>query len=135
MHIPCAIIGLGRIGSLLETDPLREKPCTHAGAIVDNPHCRLVGGYDLDPERRIQFSETWKVPTDFSSAEEMLETLHPEILCIATHPDSHAYYVELAAQKNVKSRCVRETPGRFPFTCPADRPTAPFEKDQGPHQP
>lgn len=102
MHIPCAVIGLGRIGSLLEADPLREKPCTHAGAIVDNPHCRLVGGYDLDPERRIQFSETWKVPTDFSSAEEMLEALHPEILCIATHPDSHAYYVELAAQKNVK---------------------------------
>ncbi len=102
MRIPCAIIGLGRIGSLLESDPLREKPCTHAGAIVDNPHCRLVGGYDIDPVRRTQFSETWKVPTDFPSAEAMLDTLQPEIVHIATHPDSHAFYVELAVQKNVK---------------------------------
>ncbi len=102
MRIPCAIIGLGRIGSLLESDPLREKPCTHAGAIEDNPHCQLVGGYDIDPERREQFRETWKVPTDFPSAEAMLETLRPEILHIATHPDSHATYVELAARTNVK---------------------------------
>jgi len=102
MKIPCAVIGLGRIGSLLESDPLREKPCTHAGAIVDNPHCQLVGGYDIDPERRTQFSETWKVPADFPSAEAMLDTLHPQILHIATHPDSHAYYVELAARKNVR---------------------------------
>ncbi|MCX7786598.1 MAG: Gfo/Idh/MocA family oxidoreductase [Spirochaetes bacterium] len=102
MKIPCAIIGLGRIGSLLEADPLREKPCTHAGAIVDNPQCHLVGGYDIDSGRRAQFAETWKVPTDFSSAEVMMDTLHPMIVHIATHPDSHAYYVELAARKNVK---------------------------------
>jgi hypothetical protein len=29
--IKAAIIGLGRIASLLENDTLREKPCTHAG--------------------------------------------------------------------------------------------------------
>lgn len=27
----CALVGLGRIGSSLEKDPLREKPCTHPG--------------------------------------------------------------------------------------------------------
>jgi hypothetical protein len=32
--IPAAIIGLGRIASLLEKDGRREKPCTHAGAIA-----------------------------------------------------------------------------------------------------
>ncbi|GHV88670.1 hypothetical protein AGMMS50267_10300 [Spirochaetia bacterium] len=37
--IPVAIIGLGRIASLLEDDRLREKPCTHAGAITANPDC------------------------------------------------------------------------------------------------
>jgi hypothetical protein len=34
--ISVAIVGLGRIGSLLEEDPRREKPCTHAGAIAAN---------------------------------------------------------------------------------------------------
>jgi predicted dehydrogenase len=102
MQIPCAIIGLGRIGSLLEQDRLREKPCTHAGAIVDNPSCILVGGYDTNPERRRVFSETWRVPADFPSAEGMLEALRPEIVHIATHPDSHASYVEMAARYGVK---------------------------------
>lgn len=102
MKISCAVIGLGRIGSLLESDPLREKPCTHAGAIAENPHCQLVGGYDIDRERSVRFSETWKVPTDFPSAEAMLDTLRPQILHIATHPASHAHYVELAARKNVQ---------------------------------
>ncbi len=102
MQIPCAIIGLGRIGSLLEQDRLREKPCTHAGAIVENPSCILVGGYDTNPERRRIFSETWKVPADFPSAEAMLQALQPEIVHIATHPDSHAFYVEMATHYGVK---------------------------------
>ncbi|MFQ3621892.1 MAG: Gfo/Idh/MocA family oxidoreductase, partial [Spirochaetales bacterium] len=101
MRIPCAIIGLGRIGSLLEQDPLREKPATHAGAIVDNPQCHLLGGYDTNPQRCAEFSSTWGVPADFPSAEAMLRALKPKIVHIATHPDSHAYYTELAAKEGV----------------------------------
>ncbi|MDR2759833.1 MAG: Gfo/Idh/MocA family oxidoreductase [Spirochaetaceae bacterium] len=91
-----AIVGLGRIGSLLEDDPLREKPCTHAGAITADPDCILAAGSDGDGERRRLFAERWGCPV-YADAETMLKETSPDILHIATHPDSHGYYCALAA--------------------------------------
>jgi hypothetical protein len=99
--IQTAIIGLGRIASLLEDDRLREKPCTHAGAITANPECRLAAGADTDPERRRLFAERWGCPV-YADAETMLRTHRPGILHIATHPDSHAHYCTLAADLGVR---------------------------------
>jgi len=102
--INTAIIGLGRIASLLEEDSLREKPCTHAGAITSNEDCVLAAGCDIEEERRLLFSERWKrqepVPV-YRDAEEMLLIHKPQILCIATHPDSHYHYCKLAALNKV----------------------------------
>ena len=95
-----ALIGLGRIASLLEDDPLREKPCTHAGALVATGRCTPVGGMDIDPERRRLFRERWTVPV-FSDAREMVRATRPHILVVATHPDSHEQYVALAAEEGV----------------------------------
>ncbi|ULQ58753.1 Gfo/Idh/MocA family oxidoreductase [Brucepastera parasyntrophica] len=98
--ISAAIIGLGRIASLLEDDPLREKPCTHAGAIAANPDCFLAAGMDISAERRDLFAERWGCPV-YDNAETMLETEKPGIVHIATHPDSHEYYCGLAASRGV----------------------------------
>ncbi|GHV41944.1 oxidoreductase [Spirochaetia bacterium] len=95
-QIPVAIIGLGRIASLLEDDKRREKPCTHAGAIAANSDCRLAAGVDIDEERRRLFSERWNVPV-YADAAAMLAEHSPAMLVIATHPDSHAQYCRLAA--------------------------------------
>ncbi len=97
----CAVVGLGRIGSLLEDDALREKPCTHAGAITGNPECILVGGCDTDPERRRLFAERWNCDAVFASADDLLRETKPDILHIATHPDSHYLYVKMAAASGV----------------------------------
>ncbi|MDR0403114.1 MAG: Gfo/Idh/MocA family oxidoreductase [Treponema sp.] len=99
--VRAAVVGLGRIGSLLENDPRREKPCTHAGAISGSGDCVLVAGADTDGERRGLFRETWGVPV-YAAAETMLEEQKPDILCVATHPDSHLLYCELAARRGVK---------------------------------
>ncbi|TVQ39111.1 MAG: gfo/Idh/MocA family oxidoreductase [Spirochaetaceae bacterium] len=99
--VRCAIVGLGRIGSLLEDDPLREKPCTHAGAIAANPDCELVGGCDCQPERRTRFSERWDCPAVYADIDRLLLETRPDILCIATHPDSHRRMVERAARHGV----------------------------------
>jgi predicted dehydrogenase len=96
--IRCAIVGLGRIGSILEDDVLREKPCTHAGAIAGLRACVLAGGADTDPERRKLFAERWNCRSVYADAEEMLRCVRPDILHIATHPDSHYYYARLAAK-------------------------------------
>ncbi|MDR2259032.1 MAG: Gfo/Idh/MocA family oxidoreductase [Treponema sp.] len=98
--IPAAIIGLGRIASLLEDDKLREKPCTHAGAIAANPDCTLAAGCDIDEDRRRLFAETWKVPV-YANAAEMIAAEKPRLVVIATHPDSHEQYCRLAAGRGV----------------------------------
>jgi len=98
--LKAAIVGLGRIASLLEDDALREKPCTHAGAIAANPDCELVAGCDIDEERRRLFSEKWRVPV-YADASEMIDAHAPRILAIATHPDSHYRYCSLAAGAGV----------------------------------
>jgi len=98
--IKAAIVGLGRIASLLEEDSLREKPCTHAGAIAVNSDCILAVGCDTDEERRRLFTERWQVPV-FEDAAEMLSACNPQIFVIATHPDSHYHYCRLAAEHKV----------------------------------
>jgi len=98
--LAAAIIGLGRIASLLEEDTLREKPCTHAGVIAANPDCVLVAGCDIDEERCGLFAERWRVPV-YADAAQMLRDHTPRILSIATHPDSHYHYCRLAADFNV----------------------------------
>jgi predicted dehydrogenase len=99
--IKCAVVGLGRIASLLEEDTLREKPCTHTGAITANEDCILAAGCDIDEERRKQYAEKWQVPV-FQDAAQMLIEHKPQILSIATHPDSHYHYCRLASQHGVK---------------------------------
>jgi predicted dehydrogenase len=98
--IPVAVIGLGRIASLLEEDALREKPCTHAGAVAANPDCVIVAGCDTDAERRLFFAERWGAAV-YADAGVMLEAHKPGIVHIATHPDSHYWYCALAAGSGV----------------------------------
>ncbi|MDR2495344.1 MAG: Gfo/Idh/MocA family oxidoreductase [Spirochaetaceae bacterium] len=98
--IPVAVVGLGRIAGLLEDDLLREKPCTHTGAVTANEHCVLAAGSDTDESRRGLFAERWGCPV-YADADAMLRDLRPGILIIATHPDSHAAYCALAASRGV----------------------------------
>lgn len=108
-RVRCAVVGLGRIASLLEKDALREKPCTHVGAIAANPRCDLLAGADIDPERRELFRRDWECEALYEDAEQMLREQRPEILVVATHPDSHLRYVRLAAYHAV-SVAVCEKP-------------------------
>ncbi|MFW5694308.1 MAG: Gfo/Idh/MocA family protein [Alkalispirochaeta sp.] len=96
-----ACIGLGRICSLLEEDSRREKPATHAGAFAARDDCRIIGGYDTNPDRRREFAGRW-CPGEFSSAAELLKGApQPHILVIATHPDSHEHYLRTAVAHKI----------------------------------
>ena len=100
-HIQNAIVGLGRIGSLLEDDKLREKPCTHAGAVDLNPDCLLAAGCDLDKKRRELFKKRWKCPNVYKNIDSMLLETSPDILHIATPPETHFKIVKAALKHNV----------------------------------
>ena len=99
--IRCSFIGLGRIASLLEADPLREKPATHAGAVNRNPYCVITGGCDTSPERRELFKARWSCPV-YADPAELLRAASPDILFIATHPDTHLEMTEIAVNHGVK---------------------------------
>lgn len=99
-QIRVAFVGLGRIASLLEDDPLREKPATHAGAAAANERCTIAGGTDTDNRRRELFRDRWNTAV-FPSASEMIQETRPGIVVIATHPDSHLHYLQVARKFNV----------------------------------
>lgn len=101
MAVRVAFLGLGRIASLLEDDTKREKPASHAGAFSQAAGAELVGGWDLEPGRCRAFSQRWSVPTDFSGAAQLLNTLKPDVLVVSTWPDSHAELVDLACEHRV----------------------------------
>lgn len=106
-EIACAVIGTGRIGSSLEQDVLREKPASHAGAIVDRGNrrgdCRLVGGADPDPERLAAFGELWQLPSSalFADPEELVAQAKPGIVHIAADTDAHIELLRLCLRAAV----------------------------------
>ena len=100
--IRCAVVGLGRIGSLLEQDTLREKPATHAGVIAQNPNCMLVGGCDIDIERQKLFSRTWNCKNVYADVVTMIDETKPDILHIATPEKTHLDIVKKAVASGMK---------------------------------
>ncbi|MBN2324706.1 MAG: Gfo/Idh/MocA family oxidoreductase [Spirochaetes bacterium] len=99
--LACAVAGLGRIGSLLEEDRLREKPATHAAAIVKNPDCVLVAGCDPDEDRRKLFEKEWGVGTTYGKTGAMLDAHRIDILHVATPPHTHLEIVREAVCRGV----------------------------------
>ena len=96
------IVGCGRIGSILEEDPLRGKPCTHAGGFSALPTAQLSAGCDIDPERLQKFGKRWNVTQLYSDYQDMLNKESLDIVCIATWTPLHAKMTLKAAEAGVK---------------------------------
>ncbi|MCL2026478.1 MAG: Gfo/Idh/MocA family oxidoreductase [Leptospirales bacterium] len=100
-----ALIGCGRIGFLLEDDPLRNKPCTHYGGLTTagmNANCAA----DINAERLAAFAKKTALPQKnlFLNHRELLRTVSPDAVIIATWTSSHNK-VAIDAAKN-GARCV-----------------------------
>lgn len=96
------IIGCGRVGSLLEEDPLRGKPCTHAGGFQALSSTKIVAGCDINPSRLEKFGERWKVDRLYQDYRKMLRQERPDIVCIATWTHLHSEMVIESARAGVK---------------------------------
>lgn len=101
--IRCAVIGTGRIGSSLETDRLREKPASHAGAISRGQDTVLVAGTDPDADNLAAFGRQWRLPASalFRDSSEMLDAVKPDIAHIAADTESHVPLLLLALERKV----------------------------------
>jgi len=97
------IIGCGRIASLLEQEPHREKPCSHAGCYDYCPRTTIVAAADVDQNRLHAFGHRWNVPRLYRSWQEMLETESLDIVSVCTYPVPHRDIVVAAAESGVKA--------------------------------
>jgi predicted dehydrogenase len=103
------LIGLGRIASTLEKDPLREKPCTHTGAILSREgkkNFRIDGIWDSNPDQIKNFFQDWKAKFSVSEfpqvfSPELWKTQNFDLGIIATNSDTHGSILEFLIRTGI----------------------------------
>lgn len=96
-----AVVGTGRVGALWETDP--PTGVSHAGAFAVQPDCELVAGANRRRDRLEEFGRRFHVHGLYADYDEMLRQERPEIVCVATHPGSHADIVDSAVRNGARA--------------------------------
>ena len=81
----------------------------HLPALAQMKDARVVGACDVDAERRARAEKKWGVPL-FDDLGEMLARSAPDVLIVATPPDSHASICMQAIQHGAHLICEK------PFT-------------------
>ena len=94
------VIGCGRIGATFDIDSGLVKPASHAAALQQNPRTELVGLVDPDPAQLKRAGEQYQVAT-YSDARECLEATKPDVVVIATPPETHEALLALALELRV----------------------------------
>lgn len=98
--IRTALVGLGRIGWMLEKDSYRYHPCTHAGTMLSlSKEFKIVAGCDLEEDRQEKFngylrSKTGESVELYSEIDELIKSIRNkkieiDFVVIATGPECH----------------------------------------------
>ena len=106
------LLGLGRISTLLEKDPYRIHPCTHAGVLFSKfgkKNFVVSGFFDIVPDRVFQFAKDWninlrKISTDLKD----IENSGFDLCIIASSSASHYENALFAIQKNIKNILIEK---------------------------
>ncbi len=96
-----AVVGTGRVGALWETDP--PTGASHAGAFFVQPECELIAGANRRRDRLDEFGRRFGVRGLYQDYGEMLRQERPDIVCVATHPGSHASIIESAVRNGARA--------------------------------
>lgn len=86
-----ALIGCGRIGFILEGDPLRNKPCTHFGGI-SRTAIEITAACDINAERLKNFAENTGLPghAAYNNHKTMLKEKSFDLVIISTWTENHS---------------------------------------------
>jgi len=90
---------------MLEDDPLRAKPATHAGGFSNHPSTKITSACDINDERLYNFGQRYSINREslYSDYRELLKKENPDIVSIATWTEHHCEMViEAAKTKSVK---------------------------------
>ena len=98
-----AVIGAGRIGMLLESDPMRLKPATHFGMMNSHPRIDFRAICDNEPQK---FDVARSMNPDiacYTDPRKLLEETKPDLVAIATWRDTHYEMMKLALETGVQA--------------------------------
>lgn len=103
MTATIALIGCGRIGFLLEEDPLRYKPCTHYGG-AKAAGVKINFACDINHDRLNKFSRIAGIPHSNISDnyKELFKKSRPDCVIISTWTNSHHLIGIEAARRGAK---------------------------------
>lgn len=97
------VLGCGNIGALLEADPMRPKPATHAGAFMRNPQTALVALVDSDAKNLAAALQLFPKAKGYASVAQCLAEMQPDIVAIATPPATHKALIDFCGKSGVRA--------------------------------
>lgn len=97
-----ALIGCGWVGMGSQLDPVRPIPASHAQAIQLNDRLDLVGILDNDEQAIKVAGKLYPGAATFKDFEALCSNEIPDLVVIATHPDSHCSYIRKAVSAGVR---------------------------------
>lgn len=105
-----AIIGTGRIASMLEQDPLRPRPNTHAGWYAHDPRTAIVAGCDVDADRLAAFGRDWGVdePHLYTDHREMLRRERPDVVSVCAYARDRVAMCEAALAAGARALWIEK---------------------------
>lgn len=112
MKFKTLLIGLGRIASKLENDPLRYHPCTHAGVIFSSfgkKHFLLTGIYDTNENSISDFYKQWKLnPREVKSTLADIKQESFDLAIIASSSEAHFENTKFAISLGIKNLLIEK---------------------------
>lgn len=103
MKFKVGLIGCGRVGALLEEDPLRRKPASHMGGIHKINHkISSISICDINEERLSHCKTEWGIQQAYIDYKDLLLKERPEIVVIATWTDTHRAIALEAVKQGVR---------------------------------
>lgn len=95
------VVGCGNIGALMEREPRRPKPATHAGALSANKRTRLVALVDTDKKNLSAAGKLFPTAHRYTNLKECLAKESPDIVVVATPPQTHLSLTRTCLEENV----------------------------------
>ncbi|HEY1170936.1 MAG TPA: Gfo/Idh/MocA family oxidoreductase [Verrucomicrobiae bacterium] len=121
-RLRAALIGCGRIGAhtpdrLRQTIPAGWIPVNHAEAMQANSGLELVAVCDARQESAETTAKEMGVAAAFTDYRQMIQTVKPDIVSIATRTEGRCEIVAYAAQQGVRGIHVDKPLGRSMVEC------------------
>lgn len=109
------MVGTGRIAYSLENDPLRYKPCTHLGALMQlykkKGGFEIAGLCDINPENLMNaanFVSSFQKPATLTPDYHELLKLKPDIMIIASSTKTHFPILSFALKHKIKKIVIEK---------------------------